>query len=304
MKISPHKTKDRLDFIAVAVLLLLCLSWGLQQVTIKIANEGVSPVYQASIRSICSTILLWLWMGFKKEPLFRKDGTFFWGVAAGLLFSFEFLLLYRGLDYTSASRAVIFFYLSPFVVAIGSQLFLPGEKLSYLQTAGLLCAFIGILIAFGESFSISAHTMLMGDGMIVIAAIFWGATTVLIKAGPLVKISSAKILFYQIAVSAIVLPISAWLMNEPGITAMTPLIGFCIAYQSVWVAFITYLLWFWLIRNYPVSRISAFTFFTPLFGVIAGGVLLDEKLTGWLMMALFFVCIGVYMVNRPSASRL
>jgi drug/metabolite transporter (DMT)-like permease len=82
---------------------------------------------------------------------------------------------------------------------------------------------------------------------------------------------------------------------------MTPLIAGSLVYQTVWVAFITYLAWFWLIRNYPPSRLASFTFLTPLFGVIAGGVLLNEPITGSLLVALVFVGMGIFLVNRPNA---
>jgi drug/metabolite transporter (DMT)-like permease len=143
--------------------------------------------------------------------------------------------------------------------------------------------------------------MLIGDGMLAVAAVLWGATTVLIKASPLARIKPSKTLLYQLSVSAVVLPLGSLVKNEPGIVLMTPLIAGSLVYQTVWVAFITYLAWFWLIRNYPPSRLASFTFLTPLFGVIAGGVLLNEPITGSLLAALVFVGMGIFLVNRPNA---
>jgi drug/metabolite transporter (DMT)-like permease len=143
--------------------------------------------------------------------------------------------------------------------------------------------------------------MLIGDGMLAVAAVLWGATTVLIKASPLARIKPSKTLLYQLSVSAVVLPLGSLVKNEPGIVLMTPLIAGSLVYQTVWVAFITYLAWFWLIRNYPPSRLASFTFLTPLFGVIAGGVLLNEPITGSLLVALVFVGMGIFLVNRPNA---
>ena len=121
--------RNHLDALAVIVLLVLCMSWGVQQVVIKITVADVSPVMQAAIRSIGSTILIALWMVSRSQRIFERDGTLRWGIAAGLLFAIEFLLIYWGLEFTNASRAIIFVYLSPFVVAIGSQWFVPGERL-------------------------------------------------------------------------------------------------------------------------------------------------------------------------------
>jgi len=290
-----------LDFTAMIMLVVLCASWGLQQVAIKVAIIGVPPLLQSGIRSVGATIFIWLWMTVRREAFLERDGTMWWGIAAGLLFASEFILIYWGLEYTNASRAVIFLYTSPFVVALGAQLFIPGEHLRMIQVLGLCCAFAGIVVAFGESLSYPTHRMLIGDSMLAGAAILWGATTVLIKASPLSMIKASKTLLYQLAVSAVVLPLASLVKGESGIT-LTPLIVGCIVYQTVWVAFITYLAWFWLIRHYPPSRLASFTFLTPLFGVLAGSLLLDEPITAGLLLALVLVGAGIYLVNRPTTA--
>ena len=293
--------RQELDATAMAILVVASASWGLQQVAIKVANSGISPVMQSAVRSFGAAILLWLWMFARREPLFEKDGTLRWGITAGVLFAGEFLLIFWGLTYTSASRAVIFLYTSPFVVALGAQIFIPSERLHITQVIGLCCAFVGVVAAFSESLNLPSYRMLIGDAMLVGAAVFWGATTVLVKASPLSRISPAKTLLYQLVVSFFVLLLWSRAMNEPGIIKLTPLIIACVIYQIVWVAFITYLAWFWLIRKYPASRIASFTFLAPLFGVLAGGVLLNEPLTGILILSLILVGAGIYLVNRPSA---
>ncbi len=289
-----------LDLKAIVLLTILCASWGMQQVTIKIANQGVSPILQSGIRSIGAAILVWIWMAVRREPLFKKDGTLWWGIGAGILFAGEFIFIYWGLVFTNASRAVIFLYMSPFVVALGSQLFIPGEHLKKFQVIGLCCAFTGIVIAFKESLSFPTYKMLIGDSMLASAALLWGAATVMIKAGPLAGIAHGKTLFYQLGVSALVLPAASLAIGERGVVLITPLIAFCLAYQTVWVAFITYLVWFWLIRHYLVSRIASFTFLTPIFGVLAGGLLLNETVSNSLLLALLLVGTGIYLVNRPD----
>jgi drug/metabolite transporter (DMT)-like permease len=294
-------TKRTLDLAAMAIMVVLCASWGLQQVAIKVANQGISPLFQCAIRSFGASLLIWAWMRIRRQSVLAPDGTLWWGLAAGVLFSLEFVLVYWGLNFTSASRAVLFLYLSPFVVALGAQWFIPGERLQAIQIAGLCCAFCGIALAFGESLHLPSRRMLIGDSMLAAAAVFWGATTVLIKASPLARIQPAKTLLYQLAVSVPILSLGAVLKQEPGIFQWTALIGISLIYQTAWVAFITYLTWFWLVRTYPPSRLASFTFLTPLFGVLAGGLLLNEPITAILVLALALVGLGIYLVNRPAA---
>ena len=292
------QTKTHLDSLAISALLILCVSWGGQQVAIKLAAADISPVMQSALRSIGATVLVGLWVVLRRKPLIVFDGTLWWGIAAGLLFAFEFMLIYWGLEFTHASRAIIFLYLSPFVVAIGTQLFVPGEKLGTIQFLGLGCSFLGILVAFGESFTFPSRQMLIGDSMLVTAAIFWGATTVLIKASPLAQIAPSRTLLYQLSVSAVVLPLGSLALGEPGIVKLTFVAIASLLYQTVWIASITYLAWFWLIRHYPAARLASFSFLAPLFGVLAGWWILDEPVTAGLMLAMVLVAAGIYLVNR------
>ncbi len=292
--------KNALDLTAMTILVVLCASWGLQQVAIKVAAQGISPILQSGIRSIGATALIGAWMFLRRESIFVKDGTLWWGISAGLLFAAEFLLIYLGLGYTNASRAVIFLYMSPFVVALGAQLFIPSERLRTIQVIGLCCSFAGIVVAFSESFRLPSPKMLIGDAMLAVAAVFWGATTVLIKASPLARIAPGRVLLYQLGVSAVVLPLGPIAIGERGVVLVTPLIVFSLVYQVIWIASITYLAWFWLLRHYPASRLASFTFLTPLFGVLAGGVLLHEPITNLLVLSLILVGSGIYLVNHPG----
>ncbi|MCC2111752.1 MAG: DMT family transporter [Hyphomicrobiales bacterium] len=289
-----------LDVTAVVTLIVLCTAWGLQQVTIKIANEGVQPVLQSGIRSAGATLLVFMWCQMRRVPLFDRDGTLWWGIAAGLLFGIEFLLIYWGLKFTNASRAPIFINTAPFVVAIGSHFFVTGERLTAARVIGMSAAFIGIVIAFADGIFAFTSEAVFGDMLCLIGAVFWGATTVLIKASPLAAARPEKTLLYQLAVSAVLLFAAAPLFGEMAITDTRPLILLSLAYQTVIVAAITYLVWFWLVRHYSAPRLASFTFLTPLLGVVFGALLLSERVTWTLLLALALVGFGIYIVNRPS----
>ncbi len=299
--------RDRLDLLAFAIMTALCLTWGFNQVLVKIANTGMSPVLQAGLRSAGAALLLWAWSASRGGRLFDRDGSLVAGILAGLLFAFEFALIYWGLEYTSASRGVLFVYTSPFVVAIGVHFLVPGEKLRALQVAGLVGAFVGVAIAFSGGLALPTGHQLLGDALELGGAFFWGATTVLIKASRLATISPNKTLFYQLAVSAIVLPVLSWLAGEPGLATTLPAAGTsalhavlaAFAFQTVAVAFVSYLAWFWLVAHYPAGRLAAFTFLTPLFGVLAGNLALSEPISNDLILALVLVGAGIYLVNRP-----
>ncbi|HEX6980850.1 MAG TPA: DMT family transporter [Alphaproteobacteria bacterium] len=293
--------RPHLDATAMSTMVVLCALWGLQQVAIKVANAGISPVLQAGLRSAGAAVLIWIWAATRGIRLVDRNTPMGLAILIGVLFGAEFLLIYQGLTFTTASRSVILLYTAPFFVAIGAHLFIPGERLRLLQWFGLASAFGGIVVTFGDALRLPTRHELIGDAMIICAAALWAATTVVIKATRLRTLEPSKTLFYQLAVSGAALPIAAVALGEPGITAVTPLVAASLFYQTVIVAFMSYLAWFWLVKHYPASRLSAFSFLTPLFGVSAGALLLSEPITTALITALMLVTAGIYLVNRrPS----
>ena len=277
-------------------MLLLTALWGFQQVTIKWIAADVSLVAQAAIRSILASALLVIWSRSTNQALFTRDGTLAAGVAAGLLFAFEFVFIYAGLGHTNASRMSVFVYLAPPLTALGLHFMVAGERLGARQWLGVALAFAGLVLAFAEGFSAARETWL-GDLCGLIAAILWAATTVLIRATGLARVSAAKTLFYQLAVSAAVLPLASFLLGEKGVTGINGLVLASLAYQGVVVAFASYLAWFWLLRHYLAARLSVLSFLTPLFGMLSGVVFLSEPLSAHFAAAALLIAAGIALVN-------
>jgi drug/metabolite transporter (DMT)-like permease len=290
---------DRLDAVGSATTVALCALWALGNVAIKVANAGVSPAFQSGLRSLGALALLVLWSLWRRGSLFSRDGTLGVGVAAGLMFGGEFALIYWALVYTDVARGLIILYTAPFFVAAGAHLFVPGERLHQRQVAGLFAAFAGVVIAFADGLALPTHRALIGDLMMLAAAALWGATTVLVKASKLARVDPAKTLAYQLAVSGVLLTPFALLLGERGIFDPTPLVIGSLVFQIAIVASASYLVWFALIRIYPASTLSAFTFLTPLFALVFGAALLGERVSAALVVSLTLVAFGIWLVNRP-----
>jgi len=278
-------------------MVVLCALWGFQQVAIKLAAPDVSLLMQAGLRSTIAAALLILFARVRGIPLWQRDGTLRPGLLVGLLFGGEFALIYAGLAYTTAARMVVFVYLAPCFTALGLSLFVPGERLRALQWGGLALAFAGVVIAFADGLRTAAQPTLLGDALGAAAAVLWAATTVLIRATPLAGKSATKVLFYQLAVSAVVLFAASKLLGEAGIVAWSPRAIASLAFQSVVVAFASYLVWFWLLTRYLGGRLAAFSFMTPLFGVVFGTLILGEPLSPGFALAAVLVAAGITLVN-------
>jgi drug/metabolite transporter (DMT)-like permease len=140
---------------------------------------------------------------------------------------------------------------------------------------------------------------MLGDVMMVGAAAAWGATTLVIKASALNRISSEKTMLYQLVVSVPLLAIAAFIFGERIVATPSPVALGAVAYQAIWVVSVTYVAWFALVIRYSANRLSAFTFLTPLFGVAAGRLVLGEPLTAPFALAVALVALGLVLVNRP-----
>jgi drug/metabolite transporter (DMT)-like permease len=284
---------------AIALMLMLCLSWGFNQIAVKLALPDIPPLLQGTFRSIGALPVLFLIARFRGVSIFKRDGTLAAGLLLGLLFGFEFVLIYRGLVLTSASRAVVFLYTAPFFVAAGSSRLL-GERLYGLQWAGLGLSFIGVALAIGVPQADVDANVLWGDLLIVGGGALWAATTVTVKATSLRHAPPEKSLIYQVAISIPILGMAALLSGETLTHAPGPLAITVIAYQAVWIVGLTYLLWFFLVKAYSASKLSAFSFITPLFGVVASYLILHEALTPIFGIAALLVIAGLFLVNRPN----
>jgi len=240
MSASTRPRKDHLDALAVGILLVCCLFWGFQQVMVKVTVAELPPVFLSAVRGLGATLLLWLWCRWRGVRLFERDGSLWAGLLAGSLFAVEFAFIYLGLQHTSASRLTVFLYTSPFWVAALLPLFIRSERLRPLQWLGMVCAFAAVVFALREGFGRGDAT---GDLMGLAAGALWGLTTVAIRATNLTRLSAEKLLFYQLAVSTVVLGLLSHGMGEPWDNSWSRFAIGSVVVQTVVGAFASYLAW-------------------------------------------------------------
>jgi drug/metabolite transporter (DMT)-like permease len=286
-----------LDTVAIAAMVVLCLSWGLNQVAIKLAVVDIPPLMQAAIRSLGALAIVGVWAKARGIALLERDGTLGPGLLVGVLFGIEFIFIYCGMTLTLASRAIVFLYTAPFFVALGARWL--GERLNVLQWCGLALSFMGIAVAMGVPQPSVDAKVIIGDAMLIAAGAFWAATTLVIKGTRLSVVSPEKALVWQIGISAPIFILGAWLLGEQLFAMPRPAALGWLAYQTVWVVGITYPVWFALVKRYSASRLSAFSFLAPLFGVALGYLLIGEPVTPIFAVAVAMVVAGLLLVNRP-----
>src|SRR5215510_4668171 len=168
------------------------------------------------------------------------------------------------------------------------------------QWAGLALSFAGVALAIGVPQANVDAKVLFGDLLIVCGGALWAATTLIVKATPLIRAPAEKGLGYQVALSIPIFILAAWFTDERLTHMPSTLSLSLLAYQAFWVVGLTFTLWIALVKAYSAGKLSAFTFITPLFGVVASYFILHDTLTLAFGAAALLVIAGLYLVNKPD----
>lgn len=291
-----HKS---LDGLAISLMLLLCVCWGVQQVAVKLALPVMPSTLQIALRSGGAALLVCLFMVWRGDGFSLRDGTFWPGLAAGALFAGEFLCVSIGLNYTTASHMSVFLYSAPIFTVLALHWLIPGESLGALQWSGVLMAFVGIVVALAAGFFNGEATVssMFGDALGLASALFWSATIIVIKTTRLSTAAPSKTLLYQLVIATILLLGFAFATGQASIGTMTEVTWLSLLFQTVVIAFFTFLTWFWMLRRYLASRLSVFSFLTPLFGVGFGVLLLHDPVGLPFAIGAILVLLGIILVN-------
>lgn len=288
--------KEHIDLIGAVILITFMIMLGLNQVGIKIVNDGMAPIFQAGLRSLCAAPVLYLYCLWRKRNIDLSLPVLIPGIISGILFATEFALLFKALEYTTVARASVFFYTMPFWVAVGAHFLIPGDRLTPMKIIGLLLAIGGVTIALYNENAQAGPNAFIGDIMAIIAGSLWATIALIARTTKFSTIKPDVQILYQLVFSAIILipiALTGETFREP-----TLLHWIIFAAQVLILVCIGFVTWFWVLSIYPASDMASFTFLAPVFGVLFGWLLLGEALTGTILIALILVGIGIVLVNR------
>jgi drug/metabolite transporter (DMT)-like permease len=288
--------KDRIDAFGAVSLVVFGLLLAVNQVIVKLSNDGFQPVFMAGARSLGALVVLLIWMRFRGIPLRFQQGTIWPGILLGSLFAQEFVALFWALDHTTVSRAALLFYTMPVLLSIAAHFLLPNERLTIQRTVGLCFAIVGVgLVLSGRP--IDGQASLAGDLAALSGAFGWAGIALTLR---LTKLSGEKPetqLFWQLSVSAVLLlalaPFFGSFLREPTLWHLAGM-----GYQIIAVASFGFLFWVFLISVYPASGVASFAFLTPVLSVGLGWLIMDDPL-GWnVIAAMVLVAVGIVLINR------
>jgi drug/metabolite transporter (DMT)-like permease len=276
-------------------MLVLCLVWGFQQIAIKAVATDIAPVLQLAIRfGIAGSVFGALSIRREGSALLT-DGTLLPGCVVGIFFGVEFLLVAEALRFTTAAHSVVFLYTAPVFAALG-LVFVPEERIKTAQWSGIIVAFIGIAVAFLGHAEGKQRLALLGDALALLSGLCWGLGAVILRRSALANASPLKTSFYQLLIAGVILACFAY-FNDEGAARFTPIAMISLIFQTVVVAFMSYLTWFWLLTKYLASRLMLLSLMTPIFGVVFGHTLLGEPINRHFALGTSLVLGGIALVN-------
>lgn len=297
--ISTPMIRRSMDQQAILLMVLFCVLLGLQQVMIKSIAESMPPLSQMVVR--CGLALPLIAFLAWRQGVGWAQYRQYWaaGLLVGLGFTGEFAFLAWGLEYSLASHMSVFLYTAPIFAALGLHFLVPGEQLTKRQWVGILCAFIGMLVAMAPSADIpDIHHVLFGDALGLCAGLCWAATTLVLRRTALNQTPPSQIIAYQLAALVVLLgPVVYGLGQWQHINFTTGVVA-SLTFQTLVISFAALLLWFALLARYKASQLGAFSFLSPLFGVFFGVIWLNEPLSWNFIAGGLAILAGVFCVSR------
>ena len=275
----------------ILLALIVPITWGLGFTLAKIGMEQFSALLIMSIRfGIAGLVLVW----FTKPPWGHMREIF---VVALIGSTIQYGLTYNGLKGIDASTAAILVQLEGPILALMGTILLK-EKLGLTRALGMGFAFLGVFIIAGEP-RLDGHI----DSVILLVAgsTVWAVAQIMISR--LKGLSGITILAW-VAIMATPQMLIASLIIEDGqwqaITSASLVDWSIIFYLAFIMTVVGYSVWYHLLSSVDVSKVSPFLMLLPITSIIAGMVLLDEKLTLSMIIGGLMIMTGVAstLINR------
>lgn len=281
--------------------LFLCALWGGVGPTLKLALEGVPPLAIAGWRFLIglACILLWCRLNRIEWRLPRVYQRPIIGFAA--LFVLQISLLNLGTQFTSSNHSVVFLNTHPLFVALLAHFLIPNDRLSWRKVGGLMLALAGICVIFLENGPAPGGSALLGDVLVLMSGLLLGVIQIYSKF--LVRqVAPVQIVVWEMVYGVPIFFLMSFFWERNVRYDLTPAVVGGVLYQGAIVAAFCFVTWTYLLKRYAASRLSAFQFTTPIFGVILSWLILGETASARFLVGVALVAVGIYLVSTFLAN--
>jgi len=275
--------------------IFLCFLFGGNGVAIKLGLTGLSPFTSAGIRFSMAVVALLLWAWYKKIPLGLTRHQWPLVMIQSFIFTFQISCFHIGLGKTTASHGALISNVLPFVVLILAHFFIPGDRITFKKSMGVLLSFIGVVLLFFDEPNLNSDVQ-KGDMIILCAVFAWAISAVFLK-----RIISGfhvlQITMYPMIFSVPFLFLGALIWDDPMIKFVNPTIVKALLFQSLVTTAFGFVAWNTMLQRFGATTLHSFIFIIPLSGVFFGVLLLNEPVTSHLLGSICFILAGIVVVN-------
>lgn len=290
---------DQIKIHTVLLLMLLSCFWGGNAVAMKIALNYMEPFILAGLRFAIGAMVIALWSVFNGIEVKPKRCEIIHLIIISLLFATQICTFNLGSKYTQAGRTSLFINTHPFFVSLIAHFLIPNDRLSIRKLAGLILAFVGIFVVMRDKIGMDSFRV-TGDIIILISGFVLGIlgvyTKILVQ-----RINAYKLLLWQMIFSLVPFFGLSLIFERSSPYTISANLIIALLYQGIVVGGFSFVAWTLLLKRHSASKVSAFLFATPLFGVGLSSFILHEAITPYLTFGAIFVAAGIYVVNKSKS---
>jgi drug/metabolite transporter (DMT)-like permease len=277
----------------------LSFLFGANVAAMKISLAGLGAFTTAAIRfaAAAAAIALWAAATGRRYSVPRAYRLQLAILCVG--FTCQLTLFYLGISKTHASRGALMANMQPFFVLLLAHLFITDDRMTVRKAVGILLGFVGVVFVFLEKTGISAEFQ-TGDLVILGAAFLWAGNAVYTKT-IIDHFAPFHLVMYPMIFSAPIFLVQGLIWDEKMIGSLDGRIVAAVAYQSMTASF-GFVAWNSMLKRHGAVALHSFIFIMPIAGVLLGGLVLHEPITGNILAAMGFIVAGILTIHfrQPS----
>ncbi|EKE76015.1 DMT family transporter [Oceanibaculum indicum] len=280
----------------IALIIFVMAVWGANFGVSKLGLQELPPLLLVGLRFALTALFL---VPFTRLPRDKMLPVLLLSTTLGLL---HFALMFTGLQKVDASTAAIAVQIQvPFSALLAAIFF--KDKLGWRRALGMALAIAGVVLLAGEP---QTSSNILYLGMILTASMIWAVSAIQMK--QLSDLDTLTLNGWMGLFAAPQLLVGSWLL-EDGQTEAIANAGWqgwgAVAFMAVAVTIIGYGIWMQMLRRYQVNQVMPFTLLAPMFGVLAGVIMLGESLSLLKLAggALTILGVAIITVRRPQQAQ-
>ena len=284
--------------IDILLLLLLGIIWGSSFFNIKIASNSYEPFTLAFVRVVFASIPLIFLCFYKKIKIqaFSQNWKSYALIGACNI-AIPFSLIAIGTSKVDSFLAAMLMSTTPMSGSILAHLFTKNEKITLFKSIGIITGFAGVVFLFLDKLVVNESNLFYAL-IILVGSTFYsigGILTLKIKNHGNENVTTSTIIWSVI----FLLPLSL-IIESPWESSPTLMSTVSLIYLGIIATGAAWLLRFRILTVNGLVFQTQVAYIIPLVGVIFGYLIMDEVITWKVLVSLFLIVLGIYIVKKNN----